>query len=215
MTSKDIYPDTRHKRLVVICLDGSSAFFRRKHQRIYYSDVIKKALIKYFNIPSGVTFILLDTRSGIIFSKIRKAIKVIKEYNQDCNTLFLTGKSYGGWHIVKILNRIKKILKYKKIILMTVDACSIKKILKNTRIKPSQVDFIRNYFQTNERVLNGAVLEMKGLNLGTWIEEDLTYSIVHGDKINHWNIVDHPDIYHAVDKSIQALLMILTGQIKD
>lgn len=200
------------KRLVVACLNGAAAS-SRVGGRLFFSDVVKKILLDFWDTPGkipGTFYNFMYGKGGVLRSGRRNIRRFILEHNRPQNTLILCGKSYGGWNIAGLLRKLHPRLKYRAVHLILVDACWIGKMLNPLlKIRVPQVDAIKNYFQRNNIFLNGGRIEKTNLIGGSCIEWNLSNFHVCGDRVDHWNIIFHPSIKISLQHSIERLYMAL------
>ena len=199
-------------RLIVAIMNGASAS-SRAGDKVFFSDVVIRIVQESFEKLkkivgySHLVYELYYDKGGLGRRSERKIKEHILKHNKEKNVLLLCGKSYGGWDIARVLRRLYPKLKYSKVHLILIDACWIGKVFNRLlRVKVPPIDKIRNYYQSNMSVLNGARLETRNLSPETYMECDLSMSEFCGEKMTHWNIIHHYAPRLAIEGSVDKLI---------
>ena len=199
--------------LIVACMNGAFGFrwMKRAKKRDYMSDVVLSMIASEYgkSIPYAVEQgIIFGSRRGSLMYK-RQMERFILKHNKPENTLLMIGKSKGGYWMNEIAKWFENEHDYKDWVigyaqkrLILVDPCWLGRNGKNI-VPPKTFDKVYNFYQENERFLNGAWIDVGGI-----IDEE--YKIYQKDLsfkgVDHWNIIHHDKVKQAIRKSMEGLI---------
>ena len=200
--------------LIVACMNGAFGFrwMKRAKKRDYMSDVVHECLI-YDNDAGFEAYVNDQTvefsvRGSLMYK--RQMERFILKYNSPDNTLLMIGKSKGGYWMNEIAKWFENEHDYKDWVigyaqkrLILVDPCWLGRNGKNIT-PPTTFDMVYNFYQTNERFLNGAwIASRESLDIlkTPIIQHDLTRP-----GVDHWTIIHASEVKQAIRKSMEVLI---------
>lgn len=197
---RNIMRRLRSNMLVIGCLDGAfglRGFTQRLKQRDYMSDIVREVIIdvlyEFGKSCSNIEF--KSGRGSLFYAEAMREYLQANSYKQ--NNVLLIGKSNGAHYINRLAKEFENKIYYNKKRLILVDPCWFGRNGNNIYPPLLNYDIVYNFYQLNERFLNGA-----------WIPRELLSPQIKQKELkncDHWNIISAPEIKKSIRESLISL----------